>query len=216
VIQNILFDLDGTLTDSAEGITQCLRHAVVSLGHRSTPREELAAHIGTPLRDIFVSLLGTSEPSRIDSAVELYREHFARVGLRENRVYAGVADTLATLRERGYLLFVATAKGQVDATRVVEHFELDHYFDAVFGVTTDNERSDKAELVMRIVRECRLDPAATAMIGDRSHDMHCARRANLHAVGADWGYGTTQELLDSGARSIARHPGALLDEFPRR
>jgi phosphoglycolate phosphatase len=216
VIRNILFDLDGTLTDSAGGITQCLRNAVVSLGQSCAPREELAVYIGTPLREIFVSLLGTSDSSRIESAVDLYRVHYARVGLRDNRVYEGVDDTLAVLRERGYVLFVATAKGQSDARRVVHHFELDRHFEGVFGVTTDEERRDKAELVMRIVNEQRLDPSATAMIGDRSHDMHCAERASLHAIGADWGYGTTEELIDSGAHRVVRHPAALLDEFPGR
>ncbi len=210
MIRNILFDIDGTLTDSAEGITQSLQHAVSAMGQRCGSRDELAAHIGTPLREIFVSLLGTSDPDRIELAVEFYCERFDEVGLSENRVYAGVVETLAALRERGYALFVATAKGQPGATSVIEHFGLAHFFDGVFGVTTAAERGDKAELVMRIVRECRLDPGATAMIGDRSHDMQSAIQSELRAVGAGWGYGTADELIESGAEVIVHTPEELL------
>ena len=213
MIRNILFDLDGTLTDSADGITRCIAGAVEALGKTSPPLEELVHFIGTPLRDIFATLLVTEDRARIDDAILLYRERFDSVGYAENRVYDGIRESLALLQERGYLLFVATAKGQRDANRVVEHFDLDIHFDGVFGVRTDAERRDKAALVARILSDRGIDPTSAAMIGDRSTDMRAACDVGIRAIGAGWGYGSTDELHSAGADSIIAWPTEVLDQF---
>lgn len=211
--QNILFDLDGTLTDSADGITRCIAHAVETLGGSSPPLAELVRFIGTPLRDIFASLLDTSDASRLDAAISLYRERFVSVGYAENRLYDGICESLAGLRERGYSLFVATAKAQRDANRVVDHFDLGVHFDEVFGVCNEVERRDKSALVARILDDRKIDPSTAAMIGDRSTDILAARHAGIRAIGASWGYGTPDELRDAGSDSIIDSPSELLMHF---
>ncbi len=215
VIRHILFDLDGTLTDSADGITRCLQHAVVSMNVEAPALRKLTHYIGTPLRDIFAALLDTDDAARLDAAIGHYRERFNEVGFSENRVYDGVSELLAELRARGYALYVATAKGQPDATRVIEHFSLQHFFDDVCGVVDDAERRDKARLIGRILAARDIPSAAAAMVGDRSHDMRGARVAGLRAIGAGWGYGSDEELHESGADWISARPAALLDHFPR-
>lgn len=216
MIRNILFDLDGTLTDSADGITRCIERAIETAGQASPPRTELAACIGTPLRDIFERFLDTSDATRIDAAISVYRERFDRVGFSENRVYDGVRELLHSLTERGHSLFVATAKNQRDAKRVVDHFDLHVHFVSVCGVETDTERRDKSALVTRILAEQRIDPASAAMVGDRSTDMHAARHAGIRAIGAGWGYGSSDELRSAGADSIVTRPGDVLAEFQFR
>ena len=214
MIRHVFFDLDGTLTDSADGITRCLAHAVDSLGGKAPPPDDLARHIGSPLTDIFAGLLETDDPATLDSAILHYRERFDRVGFAENRVYDGVEELLDRLRARGYALYVATAKRQRDATLVIEHFGLQERFDAVFGVTRDAERHDKALLLERALGERGVESATAAMIGDRSHDMLGARRSGLRAIGAAWGYGSLEELRESQACVIAMSPMAVLDHLP--
>jgi phosphoglycolate phosphatase len=213
MIRNVLFDLDGTLTDSADGITRCIAGAADALGVSPPPLEELTHFIGTPLRDIFTTVLDTSDATRIDEAIVLYRERFDSVGYAENRVYDGIWESLAALQESGYALFVATAKRQEDASRVIGHFGLDIHFDEVFGVVTDDERRDKAVLVQRILRDREIDPPTAAMVGDRSTDMNAARHASIRAIGAGWGYGTGDELRSSGANTIAAQPSDVLAQL---
>lgn len=214
VIRHILFDLDGTLTDSADGITRCIAHAVESLGESPPAREGLASYIGTPLRDIFAVLLDTRDPALLERAVELYRDRFNAVGFAENRVFDGVAELLADLRARGYALYIATAKRQVDAERVADHFGLGRWIERAYGVTNDVERDDKSVLIGRILTSGSIAPESAAMVGDRSHDMRGATRHGVLAVGAGWGYGSTDELTSSGASWIGAHPLELLERFP--
>ena len=214
MIQHVLFDLDGTLTDSADGITRCLHHALISVGGEAPPTAELRAFIGAPLSEIFSALLDTDDKVRVDAAISHYRERFDRVGYAENRVYDGITEVLAQLRVRGYALYVATAKAQRDATRIIDHFELGDSFHAVFGVNGDAERLDKSVLMRRIVKTHGLQPEAVAMVGDRVHDVLGAQRAGIRAIGAGWGYGSAQELRDSAA--IASSPAELLDHLPHR
>ncbi len=214
MIRHIFFDLDGTLTDSAEGITRCLAHAVDFLGGAPPPLRELQQYIGSPLSDIFKTLLDTDDRDAVDKAIAAYRGRFDRVGYAENRVHSGIVELLDELRARGYALYVATAKLQRDATRVVEHFDLREQFAAVFGVECDPERHDKALLLVRALGERGVEPRRAAMIGDRSTDMLGARSAGLRAIGAGWGYGSLDELRESHATAIASSPLAILDHLP--
>lgn len=214
MIRHIFFDLDGTLTDSAEGITRCLAYALDSLGGAPPPLPELQQYIGSPLSEIFATLLDTDDRDTLEKAIASYRERFDRVGYAENRVYGGIVELLDELRARGYALYVATAKRQRDATRVVEHFDLMERFAAVFGVAHDPERHDKAMLLERALGECGVEPGRAAMIGDRSADMLAARSAGLRGIGAGWGYGSLEELRESHASAIASSPQAILDHLP--
>jgi phosphoglycolate phosphatase len=214
VIRDILFDLDGTLTDSADGITRCLVHAIVSLDATPPARQQLEAHIGTPLRDIFAAVLETDDDARLNLAIRLYAERFQQVGFSENRLYDGILETLAALVARGYRLHIATAKRQSDAFRVAEHFDIAGSFEGIYGVLNEVERRDKARLIERILSNGGIEAQHGAMVGDRYHDMEGAQRNGLLAVGAGWGYGSDDELKAAGANWICPDPRALLDQFP--
>jgi phosphoglycolate phosphatase len=204
---NVLFDLDGTLTDPREGILGCINHALRSLGQPVPPEEVLERFIGPPLRSIFGELLGASSGGeQVEAAVDLYRERFSSVGMFENLVYDGIPDVLAALSSRGARLFVATSKPRVFAEQILEHFGLARYFDAVYGSELDGRLSEKADLVGHALLTSRLSAAETLMVGDRRHDIVGALRHQVTPVGVLWGYGSEDELVAAGARRLLREP----------
>ncbi|HET8938629.1 MAG TPA: HAD hydrolase-like protein [Polyangiales bacterium] len=201
----VIFDLDGTLTDPREGIARSYEHALGQLGLATPSLQELARHIGPPLREVFALLLGTDDVERIEHGVTVYREHFGSVGLFENQPYAGIHAVLAQLRAAGHRLFICTTKADVYAERIVAHFELATYFERVYGPGLDGHPADKAELLARLVERESVDPTAAVMVGDRMHDMHAACKNNMRGVGVLYGFGDAQELpcgRDSGADDV--------------
>lgn len=205
----IFFDLDGTLTDSAPGITRCLAHALARVGAEVPPEGELRKCIGPPLDRSFRRLLSTSDDALVQRAIELYRERFRALGMYENAVYAGVPETLAALREAGRRLFVVTAKPERFAREIVRHFALDAYFEDVYGPSEDGVLHDKTELIAHVLRTERLSPGDVAMIGDRADDVRGARACGATAVGALWGYGSHAELSEAGAHALADAPARV-------
>ena len=206
---NILFDLDGTLTNSELGITNCIAHALAALGAPIPAPAELRRYIGPPLRIGFGSLLGTADEALIMRAVTLYRERFSEIGLYENELYAQAPPTLQRLAAAGHRLFVATSKPVVYARRIVEHFGLDKYFLRVHGAELSGERSDKAELLAHILAAEQIDPTQTLMVGDRHHDITGARANGVTSIAVLWGFGTPDELGQAD-HVVAGWP-ALLD-----
>ena len=208
---NVLFDLDGTLTDPREGIVGCLKHALLRLGRNCPSDSELARFIGPPLQEIFGTLLGSTDPKDIDSAVTLYRQRFSSTGLFENCVYPGIHSALTALRGSGAALFVATSKPQVFAQRIVEHFGLMDYFRGVYGSELDGTRSNKSDLIAHVLKSESLSPHMTVMVGDRAHDIAGARTQGVLPIGALWGYGSYDELIVAGATALCTHPARLND-----
>jgi phosphoglycolate phosphatase len=207
---NILFDLDGTLTDPADGITGSILHALERIGAPIPGSAELRACIGPPLRSSFSALLGTSDPVAIEQAVALYRERFTPIGIFENRVYDGVHEMLAALRDRGARLFVATSKPQPFAERIIAHFALEG-FAGIYGSALDGSLDDKAELVRRLIAREELDAGRTWMVGDRSHDIIAAGANGISGIGVLYGYGTREELEGAGATEIVETPGEITE-----
>jgi phosphoglycolate phosphatase len=206
----VLFDLDGTLTDSAAGIQRSTREALRRLnaedgGKRPIPAEsELGWIVGPPLRESFATLAGDENADRM---LELYRERYDTIGIFENKVYDGVAAALDQLRARGDRLFVATSKRAVDAQRVVEHFGLEHYFDGVYGAHSDGRGAAKNEVLAAAIAGARLEATPRiVMIGDRRYDALGARAVGIPAIGALWGYGDRAELTEAGADPIIASP----------
>jgi phosphoglycolate phosphatase len=200
---NVLFDLDGTLTDPREGIVGCIKHALVAL-QRSVPNDDvLATLIGPPLRDTFGELLGPrSSTDEVEVAIAAYRERFATVGMFENTVHKGIPEVLEALSTRGARLFVATSKPRVFAERILEHFDLAKHFDAIYGSELDGRLADKTELVRHALTASSLAPTDTVMVGDRLHDVVGALRNNVFPVGVLWGFGSEHELLTAGAKKV--------------
>jgi phosphoglycolate phosphatase len=200
-IQNVLLDLDGTLTDPQAGITRSIAHALEAMGHTQPPTSDLLFAIGPPLRGSFATLLNTSDAAQIETAMTLYRERFATIGLFENEVYDGVPDMLANLRAAGYRLFLATAKPHVYAVRILEHFNLHLPFAAIYGAELDGTRQDKRDLLAYLLAREQLDAGTCVMIGDRSHDVYAAQANGCASIGVTWGYGSAEELADADRRS---------------
>ena len=203
-----LFDLDGTLTDPKAGITRSVQYALDKLGRRVPEPDELTWMIGPPIFTGFAELLGGTED--VQDAVRLYRERYSDVGLFENEVYAGIPALLQDLREKDVRLYVATAKLQAFALRILDHFDLSRFFDGVYGSEPDNRNADKRDLIRHILEQERFDPAGAAMIGDRKHDAIGAKANGLASIGVTWGYGSRQELIDAGVACLVDEPQALV------
>ena len=205
----VLFDLDGTLTDPKPGITRSVRYALEHLGVAVPDLEALTRFIGPPLHLSFARFYGFDE-MKAREAVSRYREYFAETGLYENAVYPGIPNLLARLQEHGHRLLVATSKPTVYARQILEHFQLDRYFEQVVGSDLDLTRSDKAQIIAEaLAGQADMARDVVVMVGDREHDILGARANRIASIGVTYGYGSLAELRDAGATAIA----ATVDEL---
>lgn len=207
---HLFFDLDGTLTDSCQGIIRCVNYALGELGCAAEPDDRLRAMIGQPLTAIFGAVMTGAGDDVIDRAIEAYRVRFNDVGMFENAVYPGIPDALQRLRDDGHRLQVVTAKPAVSARKVLAHFDLLRFFEAVHGPELTDRGCDKALLVARALAHAGGEAGPAAMIGDRVDDVRAANANGVRAVGAGWGYGTREELISAGAEYVAADAAALL------
>ena len=198
----ILFDLDGTLTDSAPGILACIEYALDDFGIQRPSDEVMRTFLGPPLYDTFGGYFGMS-PADVERAVARYRERYHDTGLFENEVYDGIPELLAAV-STSVPLAVATSKPTYSATRILQHFDLDGYFEVIGGSELDGTRIHKHEVVaysLGAMRE-RGVTSAPVMIGDRSHDVEGAGVHGVPCIGVMWGYGTREELTEAGAQQV--------------
>jgi len=202
----LFFDLDGTLIDSAVGITRCVAHALAQLDHPVPPEAELRRWIGPPLRTSFAPLLG--DDAKVEAAVEHYRDRFESHGWLEHEVYAGIGDAVERLHADGHRLAVVTAKNEPHARKIVAHLPFGHRFVEIVGATPDGRLSHKPELIGEALRRLALAPEACWMIGDRHMDIDGARHHGMRSVGVLWGFGGEDELR--GADRLAAAPPDLL------
>jgi phosphoglycolate phosphatase len=207
----LLIDLDGTLTDPAEGIVGCFRLALESLGRTPPAAAELTWIIGPPLRRSFADLLG--EAGDPEEALDLYRRCYSTGGLFQAIVYDGAPEALAELRAAGARLFLCTAKPVVYAERILGHFDLRRDFEGVYGAELDGRYEDKGDLIARILDERNLEATDCCMWGDRKHDVLAASRHAIPTIGALWGYGGADELREAGAAVLCASPPAVPAAF---
>ncbi|GJM42969.1 MAG: hydrolase [Ardenticatenaceae bacterium] len=206
----LLFDLDGTLTDPKVGITESIRYALGKMERPYPPNASLDWCIGPPLQESFAKLLQSDDPKSGKDAMRLFRERFGTVGLFENTPYPAISKLLQTLQAAGLRLFIATSKPTVYAKQIVQHFDLEHYFLAVYGSELDGRFTHKNELIHHLLKQENLDPNHTLMIGDREHDILGAKANNVPAAGVNWGYGSQVELTTAGAIILLNQPNDLL------
>lgn len=192
--ENILFDLDGTLTDPREGITRSIQYALSKLGIDEPDLGKLEHFIGPPLLEAFMQVYGFDE-ARAWQAVNFYRERFKVTGLYENEVFEGVIELLDLLQQQGRHLYIATSKPWEFAREIARHFDFARHFKMIYGSELDGTRSDKVALIRHLLQEEQLDPAQTLMIGDRKHDLIGARLNGLDCVAVGYGFGDRNELL---------------------
>ena len=208
---NVIFDLDGTLTDPRQGILACFKHACDALQVEPPSDGALEQFIGPPLPESFSRIFGPDNPALIKEAVALYRERFAAKGMFENKLYPGIAEALAELHERGERLFVATVKPRVFAERILEYFKLEPFFGAVYGSELDGTNSDKRDLLAHLLGAESLSPDASVMIGDRAQDVWAANASGVFSIGVLWGYGSREELVEAGADLLCEEPRLVGD-----
>ncbi len=203
----LFFDLDGTLIDSAVGITRCVAYALEKMEQPVPGDAELRKWIGPALRTSFAPVFGDAQ--RVEQAVELYRERFDLHGWLEHEVYAGIGEVVRGLHGAGHRLAVVTAKNEPHARRIVEHLPFGGCFEDVIGATEDGVRSHKPELIAEALQRLSLASAQCWMVGDRRMDIEGARHHGMRNVGVLWGFGGREELTAAGAGALASTPAEL-------
>lgn len=204
MFEYLFFDLDGTLTDPALGITNSFKHALKYFGLEIPSYETLCTFIGPPLPDTFKTQFGFDD-AKAAEGVKKYRECFAEKGLLENSVYPGIPELLAKLKTAGKKLVVATSKPEEYSVRIIEHFGLSQYFENVCGSLMDETRSKKDEVIAYAIERNNIsNKSKILMIGDRKHDIIGAKKVGIKSCGVLYGYGSLEELQTAGADFIAK------------
>lgn len=213
----LLFDLDGTLVDSSEGITDSVRFALEHYGIHPSSREELYRFIGPPLVDSFMRFCGFSR-EQAGEATDIYRSRYRVKGVYENRVYDGIKETLSALNEMGVTCALATSKPEIFANTVLDDMGLRPYISFAAGAELDDAegrkrrlRSEKAEVVAYALESLgAADKTRVLMVGDRLHDIEGARANAIPSAGVLWGFGNREELETAGADYIVNSPSELI------
>ncbi len=205
----IFFDLDGTLTDPSLGITNSVMYALRSYGIKETCREKLYPFIGPPLVDSFEKYYGFPEEKGREATFR-FQEYFSVKGLYENEVYEGIPQMLSALKEKGFLLSLATSKPEEFALRILEHFDLKRYFDYVCGAAMDEKtRYRKDDVLLYALEKTGAAPTCSVMVGDREYDILAGNKFGLITVGVLYGFGDRKELERAGADRIAQSVSEL-------
>ena len=193
----LLFDLDGTLSDSSRGIVRCLVHTLQVLGHEVPPIRRLRLCVGPPLVTVFRSLLTNGDDDAIERAIAIYRQRYEAAGITESALFPGVADALSQLHRSHHCLQLITAKPEPYATQILDHSNIAAFFSDVFAPTLDDRVTTKSVLVRSALAGGRRKKSEIAMIGDRAEDLIAARENRIFSAAAAWGYGTSEELAEA-------------------
>ena len=198
--KTILFDLDGTLTDSGEGIINC---AILALEHFGCPiptREEMRVFVGPPLHESFIK--HGIPADKTEEAIAVYRSRYIPIGAYENTPYPGIRELLEALKADGHTLYVATSKPEAMSVKILEHFDLAKYFDMICGATMDTSRSSKEDVIAYLL-EMNGRADNIIMVGDTKFDVLGAKHHGIRTVGVSWGYGKVEDMVSAGAVAIA-------------
>lgn len=208
----VLFDLDGTLTDSSPGITNSVAYALEKFGINDYNKQDLRKFIGPPLVNSFMEFYGFDEDKAL-LGVEYYREYFRDRGIFENSVYEGVVPMLEMLKGDGKIVVLATSKPEEFAIRILEHFGLAKYFDYVAGASMDGSLSKKSDVIGVAFERAGIGPdekPEAIMVGDRRHDIEGAAINGIDSIGVLYGFGSLEELTAAGATYIAESPVSII------
>lgn len=210
----IFFDLDGTLTESGEGITKSVQYALEKLGKPEEDLDKLRVFIDPPLMEQFMKYADVDE-TEARRAVEYYRERYAVKGIFENRPYDGVENLLRELKGRGYILAVASSKPEYYVTKILDYFNLSSYFEVVVGSEMNGARTSKTEVIEEALKRLNMSDRRkeVLMVGDKEHDVLGARAAGLACVAVGYGYGTKEELTAAQPLKIVASIEELLRFF---
>ena len=198
--KTILFDLDGTLTDSGEGIINCVIYALERFGLPIPAREELRYFVGPPLHESFIKQGVPAD--RAEEAVAVYRERYVPIGMFENTPYPGIRELLESLKDAGHTLYVASSKPEWMCVDILKHFDLDKYFTMICGATMDTSRTNKEAVIEYLIQE-NGKSENMIMVGDTKFDVIGAKYHGIPCIGVSWGYGSVSDMQEAGAMSIA-------------
>ena len=207
---HLFFDLDGTLVDSGEGIIKGIEYSLKKFGITVEDNSVLRAFIGPPLVDSFKQHYGF-ETEKAMLAIKYYREYYNEIGIRQAYVYNGLVETLQALKDKGYVLAVATSKPEVLANRVLEYFGLAKFFDTISGASLDERLSHKDVILDYALKKYGVDRAKCLMIGDRKFDVLGAKANSIDCLGVLYGYGDLAEMEKAGATYIVKTPAEILE-----
>ena len=207
----VLFDLDGTLTDPGEGITNSVAYALKKFKISVHDKTQLYSFIGPPLIDSFMKYYGMNRQDS-QQAVDYYREYFRDKGIFENKIYDNIQQLLSNIQNSGRKIALATSKPEEFAKRILEHFKLTEYFDFVGGATMNETRSKKADVIKYVIDCMKInDLTKVIMVGDRHHDIDGANQNGLDSIGVLYGYGNRAELESAGATYIAEKVNDIIN-----
>ena len=208
--QYILFDLDGTLTDSREGITKSVQYALDKMGIHEPELKPLERFIGPPLYDEFRRSYGFDD-AQAKQAIAFYRERFGVVGWKENMLYNGIPELLKALTDAGKTLSTASSKPAFFIDKIVKYFNIDQYFTVVSGATLDGTIGTKAQVTQQALDRLRVqDLSQAVLVGDRLHDVEGAKQCGIDCIGVTFGFGDREELEDAGAKHVVDRVEELL------
>ncbi len=199
---SVLFDLDGTLTDPAAGITRSIQAALHTLGIEEPDPKRLYSFIGPPLEETFRVGYALS-PKQVEKAIACYRAYYQQTGIWEHQVIPGVATMLAALRKAGKTLLVASSKPEIFVRQILEHDQLAPFFTFAGGSELDGRRAQKEEVVRYVLQQSGVSRLSAVMVGDRKYDIWGARKNAIASIGVLYGYGDQAELLEAGADALA-------------
>ena len=203
-IQNLIFDLDGTLVDSSQTISASVEFAVSRVGVSSTERTAIKSLIGASLLDIFREEYGMTD-GQAQTAIDLYRKHYDSLDQAGTYVYDNIPDVLSRLQKAGYRLFIATVKPTRIAEKVLSDLGLSSWFSGVAGSSMDSRRRDKSSIISHALKKFDLDPLRSMMIGDRKQDINGARENGMRALAVTYGFGSKEELHSSRPDHMVDH-----------
>ena len=210
----ILFDLDGTLTESGEGITKCVQYALEKIGKPEENLKKLEVFVGPPLLQQFMNYADIDEETS-EKAVKYYRERYSATGIFENSPYPGVESMLSELKAKGYRLAVASSKPEYFVTQILDYFQLTDYFEEIVGSEMNGNRTSKSEVIEEALRRLGMSEKRNQviMVGDKEHDVFGARKADLKCVAVSYGYGSQEELEQAEPLKIVDSTEGVLDFF---
>ena len=208
--KTILFDLDGTLTDSGEGIINCVIYALERFGLPIPEKESLRYFVGPPLHESFVKQGVPAD--RAEEAVAVYRERYVPIGMFENTPYPGVREMLEALKTAGHTLYVASSKPEWMCVKVLEHFGLAQYFEKICGATLDGSRSHKEDVIRYLLSQVE-DVEDILMVGDTAFDVIGAAAHKIPCIGVTWGYGLAEDMEQAGAIALVHSVEELVTKI---
>ncbi|MFC1946617.1 HAD hydrolase-like protein [Chloroflexota bacterium] len=210
MLKNVLFDLDGTISDSREGVIGCFQHTLKELTGSYIEESAIMKLIGTPIRTIFSELLQTDDEQLITRAISVYRDKYAEIGITGNRVYPGIAELLSALDKKAYCIYIVTMKNTQDSEKVIRYLGFSHLIQGIYGPSLKGYPDNKAELIKSAMFENTLIPEETVMIGDRGVDILAGKSNNTWTIGVTYGFGSREEISESSPDYLCQSPQEIL------